>query len=102
MSWVRSKHIHRFCISLELNAQSRKLDSEKDAKKDGSPVTSNSRAGDSKRPVLDLHKAPAGLAAQTGKTRFVFRKWPRNPEGPVIRETPRGKEASNGLQLWGA
>jgi hypothetical protein len=96
--------MHRSYISLELNTQSRKIDAEKDAEKDTSPVTSNSCAGlgDSKRPTLDLHKAPPALAAQTGKTRFVFRKWPRNPEGPVIRETPRGKEASNGLQLWGA
>ena len=64
-------------------------------------VTSNSCAGDSKRPVLDLHKAPAGLTSERGRTRFVFREWPRNPKGPVIRETPKGKEASNGLQLWG-
>jgi hypothetical protein len=56
---------------------------------------------DSESVILDLHKAPASLVTN-GKTRFIFREWPRNPEGPIVRATPRGKEASNGLPLWGA
>jgi hypothetical protein len=73
-----------------------------DVEKETPPVTQSSNPSDSKGAILNLHKPPASLIAKAGKTRFVFREWPRNPEGPIIRETPKGKEASNGLQLWGA
>ncbi|KAG2054195.1 hypothetical protein BDR06DRAFT_847148, partial [Suillus hirtellus] len=37
------------------------------------------------------------------KKRMIFRVWPRNPNGQAIKPSPlRGKEAGNGLDLWGA
>ncbi|KAG1822424.1 uncharacterized protein BJ212DRAFT_1213897, partial [Suillus subaureus] len=37
------------------------------------------------------------------KNRIIFRHWPRDPKGQVIKPSPlRGKEAGNGLDLWGA
>ena len=30
------------------------------------------------------------------KERFVFLQWPRDPNGPVMKKTPRGKHTSNG------
>ncbi|KZP19816.1 hypothetical protein FIBSPDRAFT_743237, partial [Athelia psychrophila] len=50
-------------------------------------------------PVLDLHRPPAHLGA---KRRFVFCSWPRNPDGPTVRESPKAKAAGNGLPIWGA
>ncbi|KAI0064465.1 hypothetical protein BV25DRAFT_1836826 [Artomyces pyxidatus] len=44
----------------------------------------------------------ADLRASHERARFVFRIWPRDPKGPVIIATPRGKEAGNGLPLWGS
>jgi len=39
----------------------------------------------------------------TGKNRFVFRHWPRDPDGkPILPSDIHGKEAGNGLDLWGA
>src|SRR5271156_3658813 len=35
------------------------------------------------------------------RTRFVFRFWPRDPNGQVA-QLKRGKVAPNGLDLWGA
>ncbi|KAH0832366.1 hypothetical protein J3R83DRAFT_13395 [Lanmaoa asiatica] len=35
--------------------------------------------------------------------RFIFRHWPRDPNGkPMLPSPTRGKEAGNGLDLWGA
>ena len=55
-------------------------------------------------PDLDLHKLPKSIQAQhEGKSRLIFRVWPRAPNGEVIKPSPlRGKEAGNGLDLWGA
>lgn len=37
------------------------------------------------------------------KDRFVFRHWPRDPNGkPIAPSDIHGKEAGNGLNLWGA
>jgi hypothetical protein len=65
-------------------------------------MSNQSYADDSDGEILDLHTSPASPFAKAGKKRYIFREWPRNPEGPFIRETPKGKQASNGLQLWGA
>jgi hypothetical protein len=90
----KSERLHRFKSIL-----THILSSKYDADKETPP---KSPLGDSSQAILDLHSAPESLIAQTGKKRFIFRKWPRNPDGPIIRETPTGKQASNGLQLWGA
>lgn len=38
-----------------------------------------------------------------GKNRFIFRHWPRDPKGkPILPSDIHGKEAGNGLNLWGA
>ncbi|KAG1814717.1 uncharacterized protein BJ212DRAFT_348952 [Suillus subaureus] len=38
-----------------------------------------------------------------GKNRIVFRVWPRDPKGnTIIASSLRGKEADNGIDLWGA
>ncbi|KAF8955685.1 hypothetical protein BDZ97DRAFT_1764584 [Flammula alnicola] len=44
------------------------------------------------------------LDARTTSHRFVFQTWPRDPHGKGItpENSHRGKEAPNGLQLWGA
>ena len=37
------------------------------------------------------------------KNRFIFRQWPRDPNGkPILPSDIHGKEAENGLNLWGA
>lgn len=36
------------------------------------------------------------------RKRFVFRSWPRNPEGVILKTSPPGKQAGNGWPLWGA
>ncbi|EIW86206.1 hypothetical protein CONPUDRAFT_46529, partial [Coniophora puteana RWD-64-598 SS2] len=37
------------------------------------------------------------------RNRVIFRYWPRDPNGQVIKPSPlRGKEAPNGMNLWGA
>ncbi|KAG2737655.1 hypothetical protein P692DRAFT_20663044, partial [Suillus brevipes Sb2] len=37
------------------------------------------------------------------KNRILFRTWPRDPKGDTITPSPlRGKEAGNGIDLWGA
>ncbi|KZV77143.1 hypothetical protein PENSPDRAFT_597002 [Peniophora sp. CONT] len=52
---------------------------------------------------LDLHSPPPGHSYDPGKTRFIFRQWPRAPDGQVIRkEHPEyGKRTSNGYPIWG-
>ncbi|KAI0064498.1 hypothetical protein BV25DRAFT_1852313 [Artomyces pyxidatus] len=40
--------------------------------------------------------------ALQGHKRVVLRQWPRSPSGPFIKDTPPGKQAGNGLPLWGA
>ncbi|KAG2341521.1 hypothetical protein BDR05DRAFT_887971, partial [Suillus weaverae] len=38
-----------------------------------------------------------------GKNRVLFRVWPRDPKGKTITASSlRGKEAANGIDLWGA
>ncbi|KAI0064461.1 hypothetical protein BV25DRAFT_1774966, partial [Artomyces pyxidatus] len=37
-----------------------------------------------------------------GRRRIILRHWPRDPKGPPIKATPEGKQAGNGLELWGA
>ncbi|KAI5121411.1 hypothetical protein M0805_003183 [Coniferiporia weirii] len=34
--------------------------------------------------------------------RFLLLQWPRNPDGPPMKTTPRGKDTGNGCELWGA
>lgn len=91
----RSKHLYRFTYSLLIYNISRKQDENEE-------TPPNSSLDDSNQAILDLHSAPESHLAQTDKKRFIFREWPRNPDGPIICETPTGKQASNGLQLWGA
>jgi hypothetical protein len=61
--------------------------------------------------MIDPHRLPSSVEAQCkdersvgyGKNRIVFRAWPRDPNGKTIMPSPlRGKEAGNGLDLWGA
>jgi hypothetical protein len=54
--------------------------------------------------MLDPHKLPEHIKAQyEDKSRVIFRIWPRDPNGKPIKPSPlRGKEAGNGLDLWGA
>lgn len=35
-------------------------------------------------------------AARHRKERFVLLQWPRNPDGPPMKMTPRGKDTGNG------
>lgn len=35
------------------------------------------------------------------KRRFIFNEWPRDPKGAVMKASPRGKETSNGIGIWG-
>ncbi|KAF8835879.1 hypothetical protein BDN67DRAFT_974822 [Paxillus ammoniavirescens] len=59
--------------------------------------------------VLDLHSVPPFAKPvpkhyPKDKKRFVFRRWPRDPNGKELnsfRFAP-GKEAGNGIELWGA
>ncbi|KAJ7273170.1 hypothetical protein C8J57DRAFT_1317000 [Mycena rebaudengoi] len=57
-------------------------------------------------PRLNLHKPPQWLLDELpegkAETRFIFRHWPRDPNGKGIEGCPRGKEAPNGLPFWGA
>ncbi|KAI9566196.1 hypothetical protein HD554DRAFT_2118247 [Boletus coccyginus] len=58
-------------------------------------------------PLLDLHSVPPSMKTllnyPASKNRFVFRHWPRDPNGkPILRSDIHGKEAGNGLDLWGA
>ncbi|KZV77142.1 hypothetical protein PENSPDRAFT_621469 [Peniophora sp. CONT] len=53
---------------------------------------------------LDLHAAPPGIKnVKPGHTRFVFSEWPRDPNGPFMREEhpEYGKRTSNGCVMWG-
>ncbi|KAG2338241.1 hypothetical protein BDR05DRAFT_940720, partial [Suillus weaverae] len=62
--------------------------------------------------TINPHKLPKSVQEQTdndkhcvgyGKNRIIFRVWPRDPKGQAIKPSPlRGKEAGNGLDLWGA
>ncbi|KIK40554.1 hypothetical protein CY34DRAFT_87100 [Suillus luteus UH-Slu-Lm8-n1] len=62
--------------------------------------------------TIDPHKLPKIVQEQIdndkncvgyGKTRILFRVWPRDPKGDIIKPSPlRGKEAGNGIDLWGA
>ncbi|KAH7928357.1 hypothetical protein BV22DRAFT_1030839 [Leucogyrophana mollusca] len=57
--------------------------------------------------AIDFHQLPPQIlddlrASGDDRTRKVFRAWPRDPKGKIIVPSPlRGKEASNGLNLWG-
>lgn len=62
--------------------------------------------------TINFHKLPNIIQQQAdneehcvgyGKSRVVFRVWPRDPKGDTITVSPlRGKELSNGIDLWGA
>ncbi|KAH7925677.1 hypothetical protein BV22DRAFT_1128823 [Leucogyrophana mollusca] len=61
--------------------------------------------------AIDLHKAPAQIIAELrgrgdDRNRVVFRAWTRDPAGqnivPLSADEVRGKQTSNGLDLWGA
>ncbi|KZP19808.1 hypothetical protein FIBSPDRAFT_790201 [Athelia psychrophila] len=55
--------------------------------------------------VLDVHCAPAHLRGGSNKRRFIFRWWPRNPDGSslsLVGPSPAGKMAGNWLPIWGA
>ncbi|KAG2749435.1 hypothetical protein P692DRAFT_20953361 [Suillus brevipes Sb2] len=62
--------------------------------------------------AINPHKLPKSVQDQCdndercvgyGKNRIIFRVWPRDPKGQAIKPSPlRGKEAGNGLDLWGA
>jgi hypothetical protein len=62
--------------------------------------------------TINPHKLPKSVQDQCdndkpcvgyGKNRIIFRVWPRDPKGQAIKPSPlRGKEAGNGLDLWGA
>ncbi|KAF8835880.1 hypothetical protein BDN67DRAFT_974824 [Paxillus ammoniavirescens] len=57
--------------------------------------------------ALDLHSVPPYVKKMMGypknKNRFIFRRWPRDPNGkPILPSDIHGKEAGNGLDLWGA
>lgn len=42
-------------------------------------------------------KAAMGVENKRGlKERFVLLEWPRNPDGPPMKMTPRGKDTGNG------
>jgi hypothetical protein len=61
---------------------------------------------------INPHKVPETFQEQVdndkncigyGKNRIIFRGWPRDPKGDTITPSPlRGKEAGNGIDLWGA
>ena len=58
-------------------------------------------------PLLDLHSVPPSIRAVMNypkhKNRFIFRHWPRDPNGkPILPSDIHGKEAGNGLDFWGA
>ncbi|KAJ7461027.1 hypothetical protein B0H11DRAFT_2057856 [Mycena galericulata] len=58
-------------------------------------------------PPLDLHRPPQWVLDDHSKKdekRFIFRHWPRDPNGPGImydRDVP-GKTTPNGIRYWGA
>ncbi|KAF8123290.1 hypothetical protein EV363DRAFT_1272880 [Boletus edulis] len=57
--------------------------------------------------LLDIHSVPPSVKSlmnyPKGKIRFIFRHWPRDPNGkPIVPSDIHGKEAGNGLDLWGA
>ncbi|KIK79245.1 hypothetical protein PAXRUDRAFT_161798 [Paxillus rubicundulus Ve08.2h10] len=57
--------------------------------------------------ALDLHSVPPHVKELMNypkdKNRFIFRRWPRDPNGKSILPSDiHGKEAGNGLDLWGA
>ncbi|KAG6379393.1 hypothetical protein JVT61DRAFT_11858 [Boletus reticuloceps] len=57
--------------------------------------------------LLDLHSVPPSIKSlmnyPKAKNRFTFRHWPRDPNGkPIVPSDIHGKEAGNGLNLWGA
>ena len=49
----------------------------------------------------DRPKLP-GMPEDPGRRRAIVREWPRDPKGPTITTLPAGKEAANGMPLWGA
>lgn len=61
--------------------------------------------------IINLHSVPSSIKAimtrkyplAKSRTRFVFRQWPRDPNGKLIKvpNDIHGKEAGNGLKLWG-
>ncbi|KAF8552017.1 hypothetical protein OG21DRAFT_1466374 [Imleria badia] len=58
-------------------------------------------------PLLDLHSIPPSMKSVVqypkGRNRFIFRHWPRDPNGkPIVPSDIHGKEAGNDLNLWGA
>ncbi|KAJ6608602.1 hypothetical protein B0H10DRAFT_1955278 [Mycena sp. CBHHK59/15] len=56
-------------------------------------------------PPLNPHRPPQWVLDShhtEGETRFIFRRWTRDPKGETIHEFPRGKEAPNGIPQWGA
>ncbi|KAJ7702291.1 hypothetical protein B0H17DRAFT_1127853 [Mycena rosella] len=60
----------------------------------------NELAFDAHRPpqwMLDKH-----LKNDKGDTRFIFREWPRDPDGKDALQMEQGKMAPNGIIYWGA
>lgn len=89
--------------------KSPKQSKNKDEKKECSD--SDMRAEYADLNTIDPHKLPKIVQEQVddkncvghGKNRIVFRFWPRDPKGDIIKPSPlRGKEAGNGIDLWGA
>ncbi|KAG1739589.1 hypothetical protein EDB19DRAFT_1635754 [Suillus lakei] len=75
-------------------------------------LEANSRAEYTDFSAINPHKLPKSVQEQCdndihcvgySKNRIIFRVWPRDPKGLAIKPSPlRGKEAANGLDLWGA
>ncbi|KAJ6606480.1 hypothetical protein DFH09DRAFT_1353592 [Mycena vulgaris] len=55
---------------------------------------------------LDPHSPPQWLLDESthlkGQTRFIFRQWPRDPNGEAALPMEPGKMAPNGIVWWGA
>ncbi|KAG2367557.1 hypothetical protein BDR07DRAFT_1457812 [Suillus spraguei] len=98
------------CVSEAVDAESTRAPSHKEAK--GERPGSGIRIENTDFNTLDPHKLPKIIQQQVdndkhcvgyGKNRIVFRVWPRDPKGDTIAASSlRGKEASNGIDLWGA
>ncbi|KAJ7273171.1 hypothetical protein C8J57DRAFT_267752 [Mycena rebaudengoi] len=71
----------------------------------GHSGANNEEAPDEKleEPPLNPHMPPQWLLDSRPEARFIFRRWPRDPNGPWIttKKLPQGKETPNGLP-WGA
>ncbi|KAJ7090297.1 hypothetical protein B0H15DRAFT_948800 [Mycena belliarum] len=65
-------------------------------------VASGPQPGD--EPALDPHRPPQWLIDNRtdGRTRFIFRTWPRDPNGETPMVMSPGKTTSNGNIYWGA